>query len=127
MPDFMTEQSLVLTSTSGSTGKPFYFPRNGILDSQSSIYHQMFLKNSQLDVNKSTLVLICFGMGVWIGGLITYQAFKSISVRGYPMTILTPGVNKREIFEALKTIAPKYDQIILCGYPPFMKDIVDEA
>ena len=127
MPGSLIEQSLVLTSTSGSTGRPFYFPRNGLLDVQSSIYHQMFLKNSNIDVHKSTLVLVCFGMGVWIGGVITYQAFKSISERGYHMTILTPGVNKREIFEALKNIGPKYDQIILCGYPPFMKDVVDEA
>jgi phenylacetate-CoA ligase len=120
-------QSLVFTSTSGSTGAPFYFPRNGVIDMQSSIYHQMFLRNSLLDTDKSTLVLVCFGMGVWIGGVITYQAFKAISERGYHLAILTPGVNKREIFEAMKNIAPKYDQIILCGYPPFMKDVVDEA
>ncbi len=127
MPNSLIEQSLVLTSTSGSTGRPFYFPRNGLLDAQSSIYHQMFLKNSGISKNQSTLVLVCFGMGVWIGGVITYQAFKSLSERGYPMTIITPGVNKREIFEALKNIGPKYDQIILCGYPPFIKDVVDEA
>jgi len=123
----LATQSLVMTSTSGSTGTPFYFPRNGILDAQSSIYHQMFLQTTRLDINKSTLVLVCFGMGVWIGGVITYQAFKTISERGYPLTILTPGVNKREIFEAMKNVVPKYDQVILCGYPPFMKDVIDEA
>ncbi len=127
MPGSLTEQSLVLTSTSGSTGRPFYFPRNGLLDAQSSIYHQMFFRNAKIDPKKSTLVLVCFGMGVWIGGVITYQAFKSISGRGYPMTILTPGVNKKEIFESLKNIGPKYDQVILCGYPPFMKDVIDEG
>lgn len=121
------KKSLVFTSTSGSTGEPFYFPRNHILDWQSSVYHQIFLENSNIDNEKSTLVLVCFGMGVWIGGLITYQAFKLISERNYPLVILTPGVNKKEIFEALKNIGPKFDQIILCGYPPFMKDVVDEA
>jgi phenylacetate-CoA ligase len=126
-PGAFNDQSLVLTSTSGSTGKPFYFPRNGLLDAQSSVYHQMFIQSSGIDPKKSTLVIVCFGMGVWIGGVITYQAFKSISERGYPMTIITPGVNKNEIFEALKNVAPKYDQVILCGYPPFMKDVVDEA
>src|SRR3989344_9246906 len=60
----LNRQSLVLTSTSGSTGRPFYFPRNGMLDGQSSIYHQMFLQNSNVDIHKSTLVLVCFGMGV---------------------------------------------------------------
>jgi phenylacetate-CoA ligase len=120
-------QSLVFTSTSGSTGVPFYFPRNGILDWQSSIYHEMFLRASSIDKKKSTLILVCFGMGVWIGGVITYEAFKTISERGYPLTILTPGVNKKEIYEALKNLGPKFDQVILCGYPPFMKDVIDEA
>jgi phenylacetate-CoA ligase len=120
-------QSLVFTSTSGSTGAPFYFPRNGILDWQSSIYHEMFLRTCALDKKKSTLILVCFGMGVWIGGVITYEAFKTISERGYPLTILTPGVNKKEIYEALKNIGPKFDQVILCGYPPFMKDVIDEG
>ncbi len=126
-PGALTGQSLVLTSTSGSTGKPFYFPRNGILDTQSSLYHQMYLRNSGIDPDKSTLVIVCFGMGVWIGGLITYQAFKYIAERGHPMTIITPGVNKKEIYEAMKNVAPNYDQIILCGYPPFMKDVIDEG
>jgi phenylacetate-CoA ligase len=87
----------------------------------------MFLRSSKIAKNKSTLVIDCFGMGVWIGGLITYQAFKHISERGYPLTIITPGISKHEIFQALKNIAPHFDQIILCGYPPFMKDVIDHA
>jgi phenylacetate-CoA ligase len=131
----LIRERLVLTSTSGSTGSPFYFPRNGSVDMNSSVYHEMFLRNSgiigkkgsQGKANHSTLVIVCFGMGVWIGGVITYQAFHHITDRGYPLTIITPGVNKKEIYDALKNVGPKYDRIILCAYPPFMKDIVDEA
>ena len=119
--------SMVFTATSGSTGKPFYFPRGEGLDWQSSVYHEMFLKTSGLSRDKSTLAIVGFGMGVWIGGLITYQAFKLAGSRGYPVTVLTAGTNKKEIFEAMRTIAPKFDQVILCGYPPFMKDIIDEG
>ncbi|MBX4210630.1 hypothetical protein KW783_01520 [Candidatus Parcubacteria bacterium] len=125
--DGTVKKSLVFTSTSGSTGAPFYFPRNGRLDWQSSIYHEMFLKTAGIDANKSTLVLVGFGMGIWIGGVITYEAFKTVSERGYPLTILTPGVNKKEIYEALKNIGKNFDQVVLCGYPPFIKDTVDEA
>jgi len=123
----LRERSVVFTSTSGSTGAPFYFPREAAVDLRSSIYHEIFLRNSLIDADRSTLVLVCFGMGVWIGGIITYQAFKLISERSYRLAILTPGVNKKEIFEALKNIAPNYEQVIICGYPPFVKDIVDEA
>ncbi len=118
---------LVFTATSGSTGKPFYFPRDEMVDWQSSIYHELFLKNNDIGKRQSTLVIIGFGMGVWIGGLITYQAFKFISRRSYPVTLLTPGANRKEIIEALKAIGGKFDQVVLCGYPPFLKDVIDEA
>ena len=89
---------LVLTSTSGSTGKPFYFPRDEVLDEQSAFMHELFLRSSGLDTSRSTLVVVCFGMGVWIGGIITYSAFKKLSNRSFPHTLLTPGSNKKEIF-----------------------------
>ena len=67
-------------------------------------------------------------MGVWIGGLITYKAFEIAGIRSkYPISIITPGINKIEIFNALKKLAPHYKQTILIGYAPFIKDIIDEA
>ncbi|MBI2643995.1 MAG: phenylacetate--CoA ligase family protein [Candidatus Wildermuthbacteria bacterium] len=117
---------MVLTATSGSTGEPFYFSRNNDLDWQYSILLELYLQNSSYG-KKPTLVLICFGMGVWIGGLITYKAFELAGQRGYPISILTPGINKGEIFKALKKIAPNFAQTILVGYPPFIKDIIDES
>ncbi|MBX4199987.1 hypothetical protein KW790_00790 [Candidatus Parcubacteria bacterium] len=120
-------QPMVFTSTSGSTGAPFYFPRSKDVDFQSAVLHELFIKSSGLKKDKSTLVIVGFGMGVWIGGVITYQAFRYLSDAGYPFSILTPGVNKKEIFEAMRNIAPKFDQVILCGYPPFLKDVIDEG
>lgn len=120
-------EPVVMTSTSGSTGAPFYFPRTGAIDMQSSVYHEMFFLSSGLSKKKSTLIVNCFGMGVWIGGLITYQAFKHLGERGVPLTIITPGISKHEIFQALKNLGPHYEQIVLCGYPPFMKDVIDQA
>lgn len=123
----LTKEPLVMTSTSGSTGEPFYFPRTQTIDMQSSLSHEMFLRHAQISKKESVLVIDCFGMGVWIGGLITYQAFKHSTERGRPITIITPGINKQEIFQAIKNLAPSFDTVILCGYPPFMKDLVDHA
>ncbi|MBI2591305.1 MAG: phenylacetate--CoA ligase family protein, partial [Candidatus Brennerbacteria bacterium] len=117
---------LVFTSTSGSTGESFYFPRQEELDWQYSILIEKFLNYGT--GQGPALVIICFGMGIWIGGLITYKAFEIASRRGqYPVSIITPGINKKEIFRVLKRLAPQYNQIILVGYPPFLKDIIDEA
>ncbi len=120
------KRPLVFTATSGSTGEPFYFSRTKELDWQYSVLAELFLQNSSYGTKGPTLVLICFGMGVWIGGLITYKAFEMASQRGYSVSILTPGINKEEIFHALRKVAPYFSQTILVGYPPFIKDLVDE-
>jgi len=127
VPGSIDNKPLVLAATSGSTGKPFYFPRSGAIDEQAYVYHRTFLHNSKLDPTEPTLVIVAFGMGVWIGGIITYEAFSKISERDFPLTILTPGVNKKEIYEALRELGKQYTQLILCGYPPFIKDTIDDG
>lgn len=126
--DGTLKKPLVFTSTSGSTGEPFYFPRGERLDWQSSVIHELFLSQNAIKDNEPTLVLVCFGMGVWIGGLLTYEAFEMASRRsGHPISILTPGINKEEIFKAIKKLSPSFKKMILVGYPPFLKDVIDEA
>ncbi len=121
---YFEKSASVITSTSGSTGKPTYFPRTDFIDWQYSVLAEFFIKNGKPG---STLLINCFGMGVWIGGVITYQAFYDAGLRGNPISIITPGIKKEEIFSALKQLAPQYDNVILSGYPPFIKDIIDEA
>ncbi|MBI3633194.1 MAG: phenylacetate--CoA ligase family protein [Candidatus Vogelbacteria bacterium] len=124
----LDDKAFVFTATSGSTGTPFYFPRDEVLDWQYSYYLELFINNLGPGRKKrSTLVVDAFGMGVWIGGLITYQAWRMLALRGYPITIITPGINKKEIFDAFQNLAGNFDQVILCGYPPFVKDIIDEG
>lgn len=121
------ESPIVFSATSGSTGKPFYFPRSEKIDWQQSIISELFLRNTSAKSSGPTLVMVCFGMGVWIGGLINYQGFSYINERGFSLSILTPGVNIKETLNALRELAPSYRNLILVGYPPFMKDVVDEA
>jgi len=123
----LTRLPYILTSTSGSTGKPTYFARSHRVDDQSALIHELIFRTSSLKKDASTLVIVCFGMGVWIGGVITYQAYASMGRRGYPISILTPGINKVEILKILTDLAPQYEQLILTGYPPFLKDVIDEA
>lgn len=116
----------VFSATSGSTGKPFYFPHGHDLDVEYSILADLFLDGAKAK-RKPTLVVICFGMGVWIGGLFTFQAFELASRRGQNLSIITPGINKEEILNALKNLAPNFAQTVLIGYPPFIKDLLDDA
>lgn len=119
------KRSFVFAATSGSTGKPFYFPHGPDLVNEYSVLADLFLEQNASE--GPTLVLITFGMGVWIGGVFTFQAFERASDRGKNISILTPGVNKPEILHALRELAPKFSQTIVIGYPPFVKDVLDDA
>ena len=123
------KKPFVFTSTTGSTGDPYFFPRSHDLDRQYSQLAELFLNNGYRDHQDGpTLLIVVFGMGVWIGGLITYQAFEIAARENkFPVSIITPGINKDQIFLILKNLAPKYKQTIIAGYPPFVKDIIDSA
>ena len=122
-----SKQALLYCSTSGSTGEPYYFPRTDDLSWQYSFVLENFINSSSYGKG-STLVLVGFGMGVWIGGIITLRAFEIASTRvDTPISILPTGYNKTEIFKALRQLSPNFDQTIIVGYPPFIKELVDEA
>lgn len=126
MWDGKLEKPLVFSATSGSTGKPFYFPHEHDLDFQYSVLADLFLSHAK-PKKEPVLLIICFGMGVWIGGLFTFQAFELASRRGQNISIITPGINKDEILNALRNLSPNFGQTVLVGYPPFIKDLLDDA
>lgn len=117
-----------ISSTSGSTGVPFYFPRSDEQNEQYAFTAESYLlTNFKID-KRRTLYVNCFALGVWIGGLFTYEAIKIVAKRGgYDLTIINPGLNKPEIIKAVKNLGDKFDQVIIGGYPPFVKDVIDEG
>ncbi|MBI2285815.1 phenylacetate--CoA ligase family protein [Candidatus Saccharibacteria bacterium] len=122
------ETPLLMCSTSGSTGVPYYFPRNDRLSWQYSWLIEDYLKQGTKKDHQPTLVIIAFGMGVWIAGVITLRAFEiAINRMHYPASLLPVGYNKAEAIKALSQLAPQFKQTIIVGYPPFVKEIIDEA
>ncbi len=119
---------LIFSSTSGSTGIPYYFPRNEKLSWQYSWIIQDYLLQTSRPNKGPVLVVIAFGMGVWIGGVVTLRAFEIATQRmNYPASILPVGYNKAEVLKAFRQLAPQFEQTILVGYPPFVKEIIDDA
>ena len=117
----------VISTTSGSTGQPYYFPREDLQDRQYAISAELYLRNNFQIQNKSTLYVVAFPMGAWIGGLFTYEALKIVSEKGYDLSIITPGIHKQEVLNAIKQLGQSFDQIILGAYAPFLKDILDDG
>lgn len=117
-----------ISSTSGSTGEPFYFPRSDEQNQQYARSAELYLLNNFEIDKRSTLYINCFALGVWIGGMFTYAAIKLVARRGqYKLSIINPGLNKGEIIKAVSKLGGLFDQIIIAGYPPFVKDVIDEG
>jgi len=123
----MRNSKWTISTTSGSTGTPFYFPRTGEQDNVYADIAELYLRNNFQIQNHSTLYINGFAMGAWIGGVFTYEAIKILSERGYRISIISPGIFKYEILKAIQNLALHFDQIIIGGYPPFVKDMIDEG
>lgn len=124
----LKEESWTVSATSGSTGEPFYFPRQADQDWQYAIMAELYLRtNFQID-KKSTLYIIGFPMGAWIGGVFTFEAIRLLSERSkYKLSVITPGIHKLEIIKAIKQLGDKFDQVLIGSYGPFLKDTLDDG
>jgi len=111
--------------SSGSTGKPTFWPR--FIADELSIatrFEQIFHDSFNADTQR-TLAVVCFSLGTWVGGMFTANCARYLSSKGYPITVITPGNNKEEIYRVVQELGAAFDQLVLLGYPPFLKDVVD--
>lgn len=116
-----------ISTTSGSTGQPYYFPRQKLQDQQYAVTAELYLRSQFSIHERSTLYIVAFPMGAWIGGLFTYEALKMVADKGYNLSIITPGIHKQEVINAVKQLGKDFDQIIIGAYAPFLKDILDDG
>ncbi|HTU73458.1 MAG TPA: phenylacetate--CoA ligase family protein [Trebonia sp.] len=111
--------------SSGSSGTPTIWPRS-VADELTVArrFEQVFRDAFSAD-RRSTLAVVCFPLGTWVGGLFTTACVRHLSAKGYPITTVAPGNNPAEILRVLPELAPHFEQVVLLGYPPFMKNVID--
>lgn len=113
--------------SSGSTGKPTFWTR--FISDEFEVatrFEQIFHDSFQAD-RVTTLAVVCFSLGTWIGGMYSASCCRHLAAKGYPITLVTPGSNPTEIFRVIRELAPYFQQTVLLGYPPFLKDIIDRG
>jgi phenylacetate-CoA ligase len=111
--------------SSGSSGPPTVWPRS-VLDERAvaARFEQVFGDGFLAD-ERSTLAVICFALGSWVGGMYTAACSRHLAAKGYPITVVTPGNDVAEILRVVEELGPWFDQVVLAGYPPFVKNVVD--
>ncbi len=111
--------------SSGSTGQPTFWPRGLRHELDIAVRFEQVFRDSFRAHERRTLAVVCFALGNWVGGLFTASCCWHLSHKGYPLMVATPGNNKDEIFRVVRTLAPEFEQTVLLGYPPFVKDVID--
>ena len=123
-PKTLDQEYAAICATSGSTGEPTYLPRTLELDWEFSFWLEYFMNQAKPG---RTLFIIGFSLGMWQAGMLTYSALYQLGLRGRDLSIISTGINKKEIINALRNVAPDFDHVVIFAYPPFMKDVIDEA
>jgi phenylacetate-CoA ligase len=117
----------MIAVSSGSTGQPTYWPRSLVDELRvTARFEQIFHDAFEAD-RRTTLAVVCFPLGTWVGGMFTTACCRHLSAKGYPLTVVAPGNNREEILRVVPELAPHFDQTVLLGYPPFLKDVVDSG
>ena len=111
--------------SSGSTGLPTFWPRSVAYELDVALRFEQVFSDSFRAHERSTLAVVCFALGNWVGGLYTTSCCWHLARKGYPLMVATPGNNKAEIFRVVREMAPHFEQTVLLGYPPFVKDVID--
>ncbi len=115
----------MIAVSSGSSGRPTVWPRALEDELHVARRFETVLAGAFAADRRRTLAVVCFPLGTWVGGLFTTACVRHLAAKGCPITVVAPGNNKAEILRVLPELAPHFEQVVLLGYPPFVKDVVD--
>ncbi len=115
----------VLSSSSGSTGEPFMWPRGEEQELEGGLNFELIFKEIFEAHKYKTLYIVCFAMGTWISGPFVLACAEYLNRKGYPVLTVTPGLDTSVTYSLFKNLADQFDQIVISGYPPYIKDILD--
>ncbi|MFI0445162.1 phenylacetate--CoA ligase family protein [Actinomadura sp. 6N118] len=115
----------MIAVSSGSTGEPTFWPRSPADERAVADRFELIFRDAFRAHERRTLAVVCFALGTWVGGLYTIGCLRQLAERGQPITIVAPGSDKGEILRVVTALAPQFEQTVLLGYPPFLKDVID--
>ena len=111
--------------SSGSTGEPTFWPRAQADEFPVAQRFEQVFRDQFSAHERRTLAVVCFALGTWVGGMFTTACMRHLAAKGYPVVIATPGNKIDEILRTVARLAPQFEQTVLLGYPPFLKEVID--
>lgn len=117
----------IISVSSGSSGEPFFWLRDQKQQEEAAEFFYDLYKNSFKADQIPTLLVVCFSMGIWIAGSYTTIGGIAAKNKGLKMNVITPALDIADAVAVIKRLQGDYEQIILAGYPPFLKDLIDKG
>lgn len=114
-----------LAVSSGSTGEPTFWPRATADEYPVAVRFEQVFRDMFRAHEKRTLAVVCFAMGTWVGGMFTTFCLRALAEKGYRLMIATPGNKPDEIVRIVEKLGGDFEQTVLLGYPPFLKEVID--
>lgn len=115
------QNASLLVRSSGFSGNPCTWPKSYAEEKQSQMEAAVFAEYF-FDVSTyKTLFINAFLLGTWISGISLTRVITD------NMSLCVPGPKIGEILEIVGSYRSEYDQIVIAGYPPFLKILVDRG
>ncbi len=109
----------LIVKSSGHSGVQCYWAKSRAEDHFGKNALSIGLDHNFQVHEKKTLIINAFILGSWVTGI----NFNMLAT--YHCPVINVGPDKEEIFQTMNDIGAQFEQIIISGYPPFIKDLVD--
>lgn len=109
----------MIVKSSGHSGRQCYWAKSHREDLFGRAALTMALDENFNISSKRTLIINGFILGTWVTG-ITFNEFASALC-----TVINVGPYWEEILQIMQEIGGQFEQIIITGYPPFIKELVE--
>jgi len=120
--DGRIQDASLLARSSGFSGNPCTWPKSYAEEKEGQMDVAVFTEYF-FDVSRyKTLVINAFLLGTWISGI----SLSRLTITS-GMSLCATGPKIEEILEIIESYKSEYDQILICGYPPFLKMVVDRG
>jgi phenylacetate-CoA ligase len=122
------EKNYTIEESSGFSGKSSFWPRFDGQDDLFADYMELgLIKTFSID-KKSTLLINTWALGTWVTGFKFGRGACLIANKPTnKLTVVNAGIKKDSVYKYLDFFEKSYDQIIIAGYPPFIKEIIENS
>ncbi|MFH1053071.1 MAG: hypothetical protein V1740_01510 [Candidatus Woesearchaeota archaeon] len=111
----------ILFESSGHSGKPTIWPRSREEEKEEKVFTTVGLDLLFETYRYNTLFINTFALGSWITGVEIARIADGHS------TLINPGPDIDDTIDSLKKFKDTFDQFIIAGYPPFVKNLLEEG